>query len=437
MSPRRPPLKPLKPQKPPEPPEPPVATVGASPGLLRKYRELLSKHDALVRKLDERTTLHVSTFKLSNWALETSASALAVLRAGGVVLANARWHALSRERGPWQRDEEGHVQGPQYTALRDVAQAEAEAVLAQAEGGARVTRYRKTRGTPLQVLEVRSEQVAQPQAKQVLVLARDITAQARDEEELAQARTTLMERAQLRALGELAAGIAHDLRNTLNAMRLRLEMIQRDPTATSERSQHHLDALARIVSDAGERVGRLQDFSRQRGSSAVERVQLIDVIKDAVDIARGGIEHRKAGQAPRLDVVLPEQLPHISGSAMELRYVIINLLINARDAMPKGGLIRVRAVKAGKSVRVTVEDEGTGIPAEHLPNIFKAFFTTKGNKGTGLGLSMANGVVTRAGGKLTAANRPEGGAVFTLTFPALKAAPKASPKASVARKKSR
>ncbi|RKH15198.1 sensor histidine kinase [Corallococcus sp. CA053C] len=426
MSPRRPPP---EPPKAPEPPESPVAAGSASPGLLRKYRELLSKHEALVHKLDERTTLHVSTFKLSSWALETSASALAVLREGGVVLANARWHALSRERGPWRRDEEGRLQGPTYTALRDLAEAEAKAVLPRKEGGARVTRYRRVRGPQLQVLEMRSERVTHPQGGQVLVLVRDISAQARDEEELAQARATLMERAQLRALGELAAGIAHDLRNTLNAMRLRLQLLQRDEAATGERGQHHLDALARIVADAGERVGRLQDFSRQRGSSTVERVQLSDVIRDAVDIARGGIEHRKAGQAPRLDVVLPAKLPAVSGSSMELRYVLINLLINARDAMPKGGTIRVRAVKTGKSVRVTVEDEGTGIPEEHLPNIFKAFFTTKGNKGTGLGLSMAYGVVTRAGGKLTAANRPEGGAVFTLTFPALKAAP--------ARKKSR
>ncbi|RKH52500.1 sensor histidine kinase, partial [Corallococcus llansteffanensis] len=77
----------------------------------------------------------------------------------------------------------------------------------------------------------------------------------------------------------------------------------------------------------------------------------------------------------------------------------------------------------GGAVRITVEDEGTGIPKEHLPNIFKAFFTTKGDKGTGLGLSMAHGVVKRAGGTLTAANRPKGGARFTLTFPALKAPP--------------
>nr|WP_227026845.1 HAMP domain-containing sensor histidine kinase [Corallococcus soli] len=379
------------------------------------------KHDTLVRKLDERTTLHVSTFKLSSWALETSASALAVLRSGGVVLANSRWHAMGRARGPWRRYAEGRVQGPEYASLRDVAAAEAEAVLAQGMGP-HVTRYQQTRGTDPQVLEVRSEAVTPSAMRQVLVLARDITAQARDEEELVHARATLMERAQLRALGELAAGIAHDLRNTLNAMRLRLEMLQRDAIPLTERGQHHMDALARIVSDAGARVGRLQDFSRQKTDTHVEQVQLLDVVRDAVDIARGGIEHRhpKGAPAPHLDVVLPEQLPLVAGSAMELRYVLINLLINARDAMPQGGTIRVRAARVAKAVRLTVEDEGTGIPEEHLSDIFRAFFTTKGDKGTGLGLSMAHGVVTRAGGTLTAANRPEGGAVFTLSFPALK-----------------
>ncbi|RKH64756.1 sensor histidine kinase, partial [Corallococcus llansteffanensis] len=332
MSPRRPSLKPRK---------PPAAAGGGSPALLRKYRGLLSKHDALVRKLDERTT----TFTLSSWALETSASALAVLRTGEVVVANARWRALSRERGPWWREEKGQGTGPTYAALRDLA--EAEAVLAEAEGGARITRFRQVRGAQPQVLEVRTERVTHPLAGQVLVLARDITAQARDEEELAQARATLLERAQLRALGELAAGMAHDLRNTLNAMRLRLEMLQRDASAITEHGQHHMDALARIVADAGERVGRLQDFSRPRTRSTVERVQLLDVIRDAVDIARGGIEHRRDGQASRLDVVLPGTLPQVSGSAMELRYVLINLLINARDAMPRGGTIRVRAGSRG------------------------------------------------------------------------------------------
>jgi signal transduction histidine kinase len=107
----------------------------------------------------------------------------------------------------------------------------------------------------------------------------------------------------------------------------------------------------------------------------------------------------------------------VLGEAANLRYVFINLLLNARDAMPNGGTIRVRGTHTGSRVVITVEDEGTGIPKAHLHSIFRPFFTTKGSHGTGLGLSMAYGVMSRVGGSITAANRPEGGAVFTLTFP--------------------
>ncbi|TNV64001.1 sensor histidine kinase, partial [Corallococcus exiguus] len=398
----------------------PGPSVRESQGLLGKYRELMKKHTALVRKLGEHTRRQVITYKLSRWALETSDSALAVMNATSVVLANRRWHVLGRLRGPWRREEDG----AERMALRDVGQAEAAAVLAHPEGVTRVTRYRQAREAQPRVLEVRAERVTGNMQGQVLMLARDITEQARAEEELANARATLLEREKVRALGELAAGIAHDLRATLNAMRLRLELLQRDVDPAGQ-GQQHLDALTHVVSDAEARVERLQAFSRSKPGTVLERVQLTGVVRDAVDIVRGGIEHqaRQGGHSLRLDVELPEGLPHVSGSAMELRYVVINLIINARDAMPRGGAIRLRAFRFGRAVRLTVEDEGTGIPEEHLLNIFKPFFTTKGDKGTGLGLSMAHGVVTQAGGTLTAANRPEGGAVFTLTFPALKAAP--------------
>ncbi|RKG87551.1 sensor histidine kinase [Corallococcus sp. CA049B] len=409
----------MSPSREPPPSAVPGPSVRESQGLLRKYRELMKKHTALVRKLGEHTRRQVITFKLSRWALETNDSALAVMKATGVVLANSRWHVMGRLRGPWRREEDG----AERMALRDVGQAEAAAVLALTEG-ARITRYRQVRESQPRVLEVRAERVTGHMQGQVLVLARDITEQARTEEELANARATLLEREKVRALGELAAGIAHDLRATLDAMRLRLELLQRDVDPAGQ-GQQHLDALTRVVSDAEARVDRLQDFSRRKPGTVLERVQLMDVVRDAVDIVRGGIEHhaRQGGQPLRLDVELPEGLPHVCGSAMELRYVIINLIINARDAMPRGGAIRVKAFRFARAVRLTVEDEGTGIPEEHLLNIFKPFFTTKGDKGTGLGLSMAYGVVTKAGGTLTAANRPEGGAVFTLTFPALKAAP--------------
>jgi signal transduction histidine kinase len=225
------------------------------------------------------------------------------------------------------------------------------------------------------------------------------------------------EQEHLRALGELASGIAHDLSNTLHSMKLRLEMIERD-TEFAARQRGHLDALVRIVSDADTRLRHLRDFARQRPERASEQVQLADVIREAVEIARGDIEYCAArqGLSVRIELDVPP-LPRVSGEATDLRYVFINLLINARDAMPHGGTIRVRGTRVRSRIVITVEDEGTGIPEAHLHSIFRPFFTTKGSQGTGLGLSMAYGVMSRAGGSITAANRPEGGAVFTLTFP--------------------
>nr|WP_255653433.1 ATP-binding protein [Myxococcus sp. XM-1-1-1] len=114
-------------------------------------------------------------------------------------------------------------------------------------------------------------------------------------------------------------------------------------------------------------------------------------------------------------------MPLVESSAADLRCVFLNLLRNGRDAMPRGGTLRVRGhqTSAGQVV-ITVEDEGTGIPEQHLLSIFQPFFTTKGQHGTGLGLSMAHEVVARARGTLVASNRPEGGAVFTLTLPSLR-----------------
>jgi signal transduction histidine kinase len=201
-------------------------------------------------------------------------------------------------------------------------------------------------------------------------------------------------------------------------MRLRLELLGRHP-AVAAAPPSHLEALVHIVTDASTRISRLQSFARQEPEDSTEQVRLDALVHDALDIARGDIDHRSTREEVQVHIELDlAPLPLVRGSATDLRFVFINLLLNARDAMPRGGTIRVCGRHEKGHVILTVEDEGTGIPHEHLTNIFRPFFTTKGDKGTGLGLSMAYGVVARAGGTLTAANRRQGGAVFTLTFPA-------------------
>lgn len=392
--------------------------LGIRAELLRKYQELLAKHEALVHKLELRAHEHLSTYRLSSWALETSASAVALLSDGVVLLANPRWHDMARS-GPWLRLHQGQQQGPARLTLRQVAEEASRALKASGEQGPLAERYQEQSG--VRALEVRTERVnvrpGERLKEAVLLLAHDITAQVQAEQELEKARATLSQQEHLRALGELSSGVAHDLNNTLNAMKLRLELIEKDAEFAA-RHRGHLDAMVRIVSDAHTRLRHLQDFARQRPEHAGEMVQLADVIREAVEIARSDIEHqaKRNGLSLRIEVDVP-LLPPVSGAAADLRYVFINLLLNARDAMTDGGIIRVRGTEAGGKVVVTVEDEGTGIPPKHLHSIFRPFFTTKGNHGTGLGLSMAYGVMARAGGSITAANRAGRGAVFTLTFP--------------------
>ncbi|WP_338871211.1 HAMP domain-containing sensor histidine kinase [Myxococcus stipitatus] len=355
------------------------------------------------------------------WALEGLAGALAVLRGDEVLLVNHRWQSLTLARGPWRHlSDSGHDAGPELLTLRSAVAAEARALEHLPDDGEHLARYSYAGGH--QLLEVRVRRVSPGLTPPVvLALARDITEEALTEEALTKERRALAEREHLRMLSEQASGIAHDLSSLLVAMKLRLELLQMNSAkAKAPEPPAHVDTLLRIVADASTRLGRLRDYARQQPESPMEPVQLAEVVSDAVEIARGELESRaaKEGLFLRLEVDVP-RLPLVESSSADLRCVFLNLLRNARDAMPRGGTVRVRGQRTQGQAVITVEDEGTGIPEEHLHSIFQPFFTTKGRHGTGLGLSMAHDVVSRARGTLIAANRPEGGAIFTLTFPLL------------------
>jgi CheY-like chemotaxis protein/anti-sigma regulatory factor (Ser/Thr protein kinase) len=239
----------------------------------------------------------------------------------------------------------------------------------------------------------------------------------REDIELDHLRESLVRQERMRAIGELASGVAHDLNNTLHAMSLRLSLIEQSPVCQAEQGDN-IRALSRIISDAALVVGRLQDFARQRQDRPLESVDIATVVGEAIDIVRTGIEGQSSleGAPIRIETKLGE-LPAVPGLASDLRHVIVNLLLNARDAMPRGGTIHLSGEHIDSRVILRVLDEGRGIPPEHLSKIFDPFFTTKGNRGTGLGLSMAYGVLTRLGGEISAENRKQGGACFTLSFP--------------------
>ena len=125
----------------------------------------------------------------------------------------------------------------------------------------------------------------------------------------------------------------------------------------------------------------------------------------------------RLGKRIDISVQLPT-LPQVWGVAADLRQMFMNLLLNARDAMPRGGTIRIRGYADRNRVVIKVEDEGTGVPAAIRQRIFDPFFTTKGENGTGIGLALARDLMTRIGGRISVTNRSRGGAIFTLRFQA-------------------
>jgi PAS domain S-box-containing protein len=251
----------------------------------------------------------------------------------------------------------------------------------------------------------------------VLIVGQDITARVQAEEELRRNREVLLNQERLKAVGELASGIAHDLNNSLNALRLWLDVLGTDSTQISQRNDA-LQLISRIVRDASATIGRLQDFARRRHDRPAESVNLNGIIDESVQIAKSTLEEKNllSGKSIRVEVEMPT-VPPVFGDPSELRQLFLNLLLNAQDAMSTGGTIRISGHVGREAIDVSVEDEGHGIPPEHLNRIFDPFFSTKGERGTGLGLSIAYAAMARIGGSISAANRVEGGAIFTLRFP--------------------
>lgn len=240
-------------------------------------------------------------------------------------------------------------------------------------------------------------------------------------------RHVAVEQERLRSLGGLAFGIAHDLNNILAALRLRVGILLKEPACMSAQ-ERNLRAMDRILCDGSRLLSRLQNFDRAE-DAVIGAVDLGETLRAAVEIAQSGLRLRAAETGVQVRIRCDDTpLPRVRGVSDEMRHMFVNLLINARDAMPRGGTVTVRTeVLQGDTVEVKLEDEGGGISAGDLPQIFDAFFTTKGNKGTGMGLAMARGLMDRIGGSITACNRAPKGACFTLRFARFGAATRRPP----------
>jgi len=240
-----------------------------------------------------------------------------------------------------------------------------------------------------------------------------------------QAEQQLLQAQKLQAVGQLAGGIAHDFNNLLTAVIGYCELLEPHVAADPAGSSHLHEALA-----AGERARALVDqiltFSRGRVSNT-RSCDLNQVVSDM-----SGLLHRLIPSGIELRMALADDIGNVRAEPSQLEQVVLNLVVNARDAMPDGGLLRVSTsdveldaaaataagVRAGRYTLLTVEDDGTGIDATTAARLFEPFFTTKPpGKGTGLGLSTVYGIVTGAGGQILVESQPGRGSRFLVHLP--------------------
>lgn len=239
----------------------------------------------------------------------------------------------------------------------------------------------------------------------VLVFLRDITERKREHELMAQSD-------KLRAVGELAAGVAHNLNNSLTVILGRAQLLLRN--ATDETSSKSLEVITNAVEDGSKTLRRILEFARRDSVSEFAPVELGYLITSSIDIARpkwqrqqGKIDVRVEGHAPA----------YVMGEQAELREVVLNLIFNAVDAMPDGGIMEMGARAEIDTGCFWVADTGCGIPAETASRIFEPFFTTKGRLGSGLGLSASHGIITRHKGEIVVVSEPGEGTRFEVRLP--------------------
>jgi CheY-like chemotaxis protein len=242
-----------------------------------------------------------------------------------------------------------------------------------------------------------------------MVFMSDIT-----ERKLAQARAARSDK--LRALGELAAGVAHNLNNSLTVIQGRAQLLLM--RSADQGNKKSLEVTTQAVGDCSQTLRRLLDFSRRESTRHPVPVDLSELITSSVEIARPKWQAMLAERTGAIDVRVDAPAPAITlGDSAELREVVINLLFNAVDAMTSGGTIEAGTRVEGKTARFWISDTGPGMPKDVLPRIFEPFYTTKGERGTGLGLSASHGIIENHSGDINVISEPGKGTRFEVILP--------------------
>ncbi|WP_424943229.1 ATP-binding protein [Aliiroseovarius crassostreae] len=298
--------------------------------------------------------------------------------------------------------------------------------LAEARAGRHLGRTEVVRASKPEdevFLQISLSQMSDEQGPTLIAVLQDAT-------ELKTLEAQFVQSQKMQAIGQLAGGVAHDFNNLLTAISGHCDLLL---TGRDEADPEYSD-LAQIHQNANRAaslVGQLLAFSRKQ-TLRPEVIDLSDTLSDLTHLL-----NRLVGEKVSLELDHDDKLLEIRADRRQLDQVIMNLVVNARDAMPSGGVVRVETrnvilddplerdratVPAGEYVTVRVIDHGTGISADKVNKIFEPFFTTKkAGQGTGLGLSMAYGIIKQTGGFIFVDSVPGSGTTFTLYFPVWKA----------------
>jgi PAS domain S-box-containing protein len=245
----------------------------------------------------------------------------------------------------------------------------------------------------------------------VLGIARDITEQKEERERAARAD-------KLRALGQLASGVAHDFNNSLAAILGRAQLLRRqvdDPALI-----RNLDIIQTAAEDAAATVRRIQTFARKSPVKEFELLDVVSLLNDSIEITRTRWENEARVRGLEYQVRLEAEAgQNTYGSASELREVFVNLIVNAVDAMPRGGRLSISCRGNDNRLQLQFSDNGMGMPDDVRQKIFEPFFSTKGAHGTGLGLSVSYSIIERHEGTISVVSQPGEGTTFTIDLPAV------------------
>ena len=244
-----------------------------------------------------------------------------------------------------------------------------------------------------------------------LVVATDITRRQVTEQALAQSQHELRQAQKMEAIGQLAGGVAHDFNNLLTAITGNAELLLHELGETGPGHEEVVE-IRRAVDRASFVTRGLPAFSRKQ----VLQPQVLDVN----DVIRGltRLLQRLIGEDILLEAELAPAPAVVLADPAQLEQVLVNLVVNARDAMPAGGTITLRTWQEGAEVLTSVIDTGLGMTADVRERMFEPFFTTKAQgKGTGLGLSTVLGIVTQSGGRIACDSTVGRGTTFTIAFP--------------------